>query len=187
MIVSLTGHIITLKPSFLVIDVHGVGYQVFIARPDQFVLNEQATILTYQVFREDDVYLVGFAQEIDRELFVRLISVKGIGPKTALGALAGALSSQIVAAINAGNLSFLKSLPGIGPKAASQVILDLRGKLVESNTKLPTSPLMLDAKEALVQLGFKTKAIDEVLKTIHPDDLSLEAIIKIALKKLGSL
>lgn len=186
MIVALTGTITHLQPDYLWIEVQGVTYRVLIARAQAFTLGQTQLVLTLQIFREDDQYLVGFASEEDRFIFERLISVKGIGPKTALGALSGTVASEIVKAINVGNVSFLKSLPGIGPKAASQIILDLRGKLVEDPTKkLPLTPVFEEAKDALKALGFKTKEIEDALKFVSPDETSVQTMIKLALKRLG--
>lgn len=187
MIYSLTGVVVKLQSDYLVIDVQGVGYQVLIAKPDLFQLNETNHIYTYHVIREADEFLVGFSNLLDKRIFEQLISVKGIGPKTALGALKGATSDQMVQAINEGNLSFLKSLPSIGPKAASQIILDLKGKITFDVPK--TSPKsnqkLLEVQDALKSLGFKIAEIDRVLKDISSDSSTVEQLIKLALKKLG--
>ena len=186
MIYALTGQVHVLQPDHLLINVQGVTYFVHIARSSAFQLGHVQTVLTLQIFREDDQYLVGFATEEERFIFQRLISVKGIGPKTALGALSGTMASEIIKAINIGNVSFLKSLPGIGPKAASQIVLDLRGKLVEDETKSASlPPVFEEAREGLKALGFKPKEIDDALKLVRADETSVEAIIKIALKRLG--
>jgi Holliday junction DNA helicase RuvA len=186
MIVALKGTITRLQPDHLWIDVQGITYRVLIARSQPFTLGSIHHVLTLQIFREDDQYLVGFASEDDRFMFERLISVKGIGPKTALAALSGTVSSEIVKAINVGNVSFLKSLPGIGPKAASQIVLDLRGKLVEDpDKKIPLTPIFDEAKEALKALGFKPKEVDDALKFISPEEQSVQTIIRLALKRLG--
>ena len=186
MIVALKGTITHLQPDQLWIDVQGVTYRVLIANPRAFTLGHIHQVLTLQIFREDDQYLVGFSSEDDRFIFERLISVKGIGPKTALAALSGTVSSEIVKAINVGNVSFLKSLPGIGPKAASQIVLDLRGKLVDDpDKKLPMTPVFEEAKDALKALGFKSKEIEDALKFISPEQSSVQSIIRLALKRLG--
>ena len=182
---ALNGRIVDIKDDHIIIDVHGVEYRVLVSRNHAFIKGVTTRVLTQQIFREDDQYLVGFSSEDERLLFERFLSVKGIGPKTALSALSGAVLDDIVRAITLGNVSFLKSLPGIGPKAASQIILDLRGKLIDEPTHHPTTPLFQEAKEALQSLGFKSKEIDDALKRIRPDQTSVENVIKLALKSLG--
>jgi len=185
MIYSLTGSITALQPKFLVIELSGIGYQVFITRPELYQLQQVTTIFIYEVIKEDDHYLVGFPTLLEKDMFTQLLSVKGIGPKTALAALAGGTPNQLIEAINGGNLSFLKSLPGIGNKAASQIILDLKGKLVFGQEDGPRSYAFEEAKEALKTLGFKSSEIDDVLKHIPSDTTHTETIMKLALKKLG--
>ena len=104
-----------------------------------------------------------------------MLSVKGIGPKTALGAISGASSEQIIQGINDGNIAFLKSLPSIGPKAASQIILDLKGKITFDTPKLASkqNPKLNDVSDALKSLGFKMVEIDRALKDLSSDDYSV--------------
>jgi Holliday junction DNA helicase RuvA len=131
--------------------------------------------------------LVGFSNLLDKRVFEQLLSVKGIGPKTALGAISGASSEQIIQGINDGNIAFLKSLPSIGPKAASQIILDLKGKITFDTPKLASkqNAKLNDVSDALKSLGFKVVEIDRALKDLSSDDYSVEQLIKLALKKLG--
>jgi Holliday junction DNA helicase RuvA len=187
MIYSLTGLIVKLQPDHLVIEVQGVGYYVLIAKPDHFQRNEINHVYTYHVIREGDQFLVGFSNLLDKRIFEQLLSVKGIGPKTALGALSGASSEQIIQGINDGNIAFLKSLPSIGPKAASQIILDLKGKITFDTPKLATklNQKLNEVSDGLKSLGFKVVEIDRALKDLSSDDHSVEELIKLALKKLG--
>ena len=187
MIYALTGLIVKLQPDYLVIDVQGVSYQVLIAKPETFQLNEINHVYTYHVIREGDEFLVGFSSLLEKRIFEQLLSVKGIGPKTALGALTGASPEQIIEGINDGNIAFLKSLPSIGPKAASQIILDLKGKIQfdEPKGNPKTSPVMSEVRDALKSLGFKNQEIDRVLKDLVTDNQSVEQLIKVALKRLG--
>jgi Holliday junction DNA helicase RuvA len=187
MIYSLTGLIVKLQPDHLVIEVQGVGYMVLIAKADHFQRNEINHVYTYHVIREADQFLVGFSNLLDKRIFEQLLSVKGIGPKTALGALSGASSEQIIQAINDGNVAFLKSLPSIGPKAASQIILDLKGKITFDTPKLAAKQdqKLNEVSDALKSLGFKVVEIDRAIKDLSSDDATVEQLIKLALKKLG--
>ena len=138
------------------------------------------------MYSENDHYLVGFSSKNERNAFLNLNRVKGIGPKTALAALSKATPENLAQAIESGNVSFLKTLPGIGPKAASQIILDLRGKIAISTTvkKQKDNSKYLDAKSALQELGFKAKDIDSALEKILDTTLKTDEIVRIALKYL---
>lgn len=187
MIYSLTGLVVKLQSDHLVIEVQGVGYFVYITKPESFQLNEINHVYTYHVIREGDQFLVGFAKLLEKRIFEQLLSVKGIGPKTAIGALSGATPDQIIQAINEGNVAFLKSLPSIGPKAASQIILDLKGKITfDAPKSFPKEDSRLsEVRDALKSLGFKTNEIDRALKDMVVDQANAEELIKLALKRLG--
>lgn len=190
MIYSLTGLVVKLQPDSLVIEVQGIGYFVHLSKPENFHLNEINHVYTYHVIREADEFLVGFANLLEKRLFEQLISVKGIGPKTAIGALSGATSEQIIQGINEGNVAFLKSLPSIGPKAASQIILDLKGKITfdtpkQNASQTPEDKKLNEVRDALKSLGFKTSEIDRALRDMTSENFTVEQLIKVALKKLG--
>lgn len=187
MIFSIKGIISHIRSHDIIVFVQGISYQILVARPFWFKVNDEQVIYTYQVFREDDQFLVGFPTLEEKDVFLQLISVKGIGPKTALGMLTKAEPKALVDAINKGEVSFLKSLPGIGPKAASQIILDLKGKLIDqtSGGKQIKLPPFIEAKEALRQLGFKSSEIDAVLFPMSSEETRTEVIVKNALKLLG--
>jgi Holliday junction DNA helicase RuvA len=113
-----------------------------------------------------------------------LIDVKGIGPKTALNALKETTPDELFAAIKANNTTYLKKLPGIGPKAAAQIILDLKGQLAATDEK--GNPKQYEEVEAaLKNLGFKSRDIENVLATINEPDASNEEILRLALRKLS--
>ncbi len=187
MIYSLTGLVVKLQTDHLVIEVQGVGYFVYITKPASFQLNEMNHIYTYHVIREGDQFLVGFANLLEKRIFEQLLSVKGIGPKTAMGALSGASPDQIIQGINDGNVAFLKSLPSIGPKAASQIILDLKGKITFDSPKnsVKEDSRLTEVREALKTLGFKAVEIDRALKDMVADTSTTEQLIRLALKRLG--
>lgn len=178
----LKGKIAFIEKDSIVINVHDVGYVVFVAHPELYKVNDEATIYTYQVIKEDEQYLVGFSTLDEKKAFISLISVKGIGPKTALNAMSATTSEELIHAIAANNITFLKRLPGIGAKAASQIILDLKGQLTGTDSNNPTQ--YDEVRDALKSLGFKAKAIDEVLASINEVDATNEEILRIALKKL---
>lgn len=185
MIYRLKGTVIASSDEAIAIDINGIAYEVLTSRPENYGIGAEATLFTYEVITEDDHYLVGFATKIEKDAFLSLISVKGIGPKTALNALKATTPDALFKAIESNNTSYLKKLPGIGPKAAAQIILDLKGRLTETDSK--GNPKQYEqVREALKSFsGYKIKEIDEVLASINEPGASNEEILRIALKKLG--
>lgn len=183
MIYRLKGTVIAVLKDRIAIDVHDVAYEVLVSRSEEFTLNSEASVFTYEAITQDDQYLVGFSSQLEKDAFMSLIQVKGIGPKTALNALKETNPDELFKAIQSNNTAYLKKLPGIGPKAAAQIILDLKGKLVESDAK--GNPNQYDeVRQALKQLGFKAKAIDDALASINEPGADNQTILKLALHKL---
>ena len=125
--------------------------------------------------------LFGFLSLAEYELFVKLISVKGLGPKIASGILAIVTPEKLIEAIENGDVALMKTMPGIGAKTASQIILDLKGKLVVSQQDKEDDARLQDVSEALKQLGYKPSEIKPVLKQLANEDLTLPQYIKKAL------
>ena len=169
MIYSLRGKIVDKSKETIAVDIGNIAYEVFITRIEDFRLNEDVYIYTYEVLSQDDHYLVGFTSKLEKSAFISLISVKGIGPRTALSALSSTNPEDLFRAIQSENTSYLKKLPGIGPKAAAQ-----KGA--------PTS--YEEVRLALKQLGFKVKEIDDVLSSINEPGLENDAVLRLALQKL---
>ena len=183
MIYYLHGKINTILKDSVVIDVNGVGYLLLVSHPESFHLGDEVTIFTHQVIREDEQYLVGFMSEEEKAVFLSLIKVKGLGPKSAINALSATTPEQVISAISSNNVAYLKKLPGIGAKAAAQIILDLKGELTGGEKGNPS--IYEDVYEALKEMGFKGAAIDRVLASINEPNASMEEILKIALQKLA--
>lgn len=185
MFYSLKGYVDVVKSDYIVLDVHDVCYQITVSHPSDYKVDELVRVFTYQVVREDEQYLVGFKSIEEKEIFMSLISVKGIGPRTAINALSQTTPNQIIDAIRNSNVVFLKKLPGIGAKAAAQIILDLKGEvsLVDSE-ELGLTSQAIDAKEALKNLGFKNAQIDEAFKKININQETSQ-IIRDALAIMG--
>ncbi len=178
---SFKGLIIHHGDDYIVIEVNNVGYQIFVPHISDFPLNKETIIYLYNVIREDEQYLVGFSSLEEKQAFISLISVKGIGPKTALNALAETDAKTLFDAIASSNITFLKKLPGIGAKAAAQIILDLKGKLNDVEVNINQ---YAEVREALKSIGFKTKQIDDVLMRINIPNATNEQILKESLKLL---
>jgi Holliday junction DNA helicase RuvA len=175
----LDGIIVAQNADSIVIDVNNIGYLVRTANPYVFKVGEKTKVFTHQYVREDTLDLFGFQNENEKELFLKLISVKGIGPKGALAILATGSVTGIVSAIESGNSSYLRKFPGIGPKASQQIILDLQGKFEDEGL---VNTDIIDVKEVLVSLGYSTREINKVLPKIDVENSSLDEMVKSALQ-----
>ena len=189
----LNGELAHILPTAIVVDVHGVGYQVVFANPYrlQDSLKKQIKVLVQQVVREDSITLYGFISNEERELFQRLISVSGIGPKSAMSILANDDTVGFVNAVESGNVTYLTKFPGVGKKTAQQIILDLKGKfeaLPEETTKAVVSTnqaTLEEAKEALLGLGYSAKEITKIWKSLEAAAPSTtQEALKVAFKLL---
>ena len=181
MIYFLKGQVAHIDGDTIIIDVRDVGYQVLVSHIEDYEVGEEVYIYTHEVVREDDQYLVGFKSLEEKAVFLSLIKVKGLGPKSAIGALSATTPQQVINAIASNNVAYLKKLPGIGAKAAAQIILDLKGELTGSKGD---PGVYEEVYEALKELGFKGAAIDRVLATINEPNASSEDILRMALAKL---
>ena len=189
----LNGELAHILPTAIVVEVHGVGYQVVFANPYrlQDSLKKQIKVLVQQVVREDSITLYGFISSEERELFQRLISVSGIGPKSAMSILANDDTEGFVNAVESGNVTYLTKFPGVGKKTAQQIILDLKGKfeaLPEETTKAVVSTnqaTLEEAKEALLGLGYSAKEITKIWKSLEAAAPSTtQEALKVAFKLL---
>ena len=158
------GIIIEIMPNYIVIDNNGIGYKIFVPNPFYYKENDNYKIYIYEHIREDEHSLYGFKDTEERDLFLKLIDVKGLGD-----------------AINRENILYLKKFPKIGDKVAKQIILDLKGK-VSCSEEVSTDNSNDDVVLALTALGYKSADIHKVLPKIQSD--SVENMIKEALKLL---
>lgn len=180
----LKGKVVEQTNESVILDVNGVGYQILVMHPEDFILYSDTLIYVSYIVREDEQYFVGFKSLREKDVFSKLITCKGIGPKTAINALRDISLDEFFNAIANSDVKRLKKLSGIGPKAASQIILDLQGVLAISNTESSTklNKAQEDAKQALKTLGFKVKDIEDCLKAINDDSLTTEEYITQALR-----
>ncbi len=181
MIYFLKGKVALIEDDSIVIDVRDVGYQMLVSHINDYRVGEEVLVYTHNVVREDENYLIGFKDLEEKKVFMSLIKVKGLGPKTVIGALSATSPNEVINAISSNNVAFLKKLPGLGAKAAGQIILDLKGELTGSKG----NPKQYEeVYEALKTLGFKGAAIDRVLAEINEPGATNEDILRIALKRL---
>ena len=177
----LSGKVTVITPNSITIDVYGIGFKVYTPNPYVFHENEINTIYVYNHIKEDEYTLYGFKLEEERSLFLKLINVKGLGPKMALPILATGSVNGIIDAIDRENMLYLTKFPKIGEKLAKQIILDLKGKLDTSGI----NNLNYNEDLALVlgSLGYKKDEIKKVVNNVN-QELSIENQVKEALKLL---
>ena len=176
------GIVSEIKSTSVVIDNNGIGYEIYTPNPFAFLENSEVKVFVYQYIREDEMSLYGFKKYEEKELFLKLIGVKGLGPKMALPIIAMGSINGISDAINRENILYLKKFPKIGDKLARQMILDLKGKLTLTNTTSIENE-QDELLEALKGLGYKDKDIKTILPKVNKEN-KLEEQIKEALRLL---
>ncbi|MCQ2239152.1 MAG: Holliday junction branch migration protein RuvA [Bacteroidaceae bacterium] len=200
MIEYVKGELADLTPAMAVVDCHGVGYGVNISLNTYSAIQGKRDIklYIYEAIREDAFVLWGFASKQERELFLLLISVSGIGGNMARMILSSLTPSELVDVISSGNDRLLKTVKGIGLKTAQRIIVELRDKISligsSNNDVIPgkvttgniSNEVMEEAVSALTMLGFQVSASQKVVVSILKEDPSLpvEKVIKMALKQL---
>lgn len=183
---------------YIVIDVGGIGYKVFMSQKslEELEKGSKVKVYTYMRVREDDISLYGFLNNEELVTFELLISVGGVGAKSAITILSNITPSKFALAIISNDVNTLKKLPGIGPKTAARIILELKDKMKtnqaigENEDKEIKAAITLDNKaedalDALCVLGYTRKDVEKVLTTIDTNTLTVEEIIKQGLRILG--
>ena len=173
------GKITEIETNYIVIDNNGIGYIVYVASPYSY-REEETKVYIYQYVKEDELSLYGFKSKEEKDLFLKLIGVKGLGCKMALPMFATNSNASIIDAIEKEDVAYLKKFPKIGDKVARQIILDLKGKLVSNDTNTVNNTELI---EALKALGYKANDINKILSKID-NSKTLENQIKDALKLL---
>ena len=176
------GKVTEIESSYITLDNNGIGYQIYTGNPYTFNVGTNYRIYIYQYVREDEIILYGFKEKQEKELFLKLIDVKGLGCKMALPILATGSIEGIVDAIERENILYLKKFPKIGEKVAKQIILDLKGK-ISTNIDLTENIDNTELVETLKALGYKSNDINKVLPQINKGN-ALEQQVKEALKLL---
>lgn len=200
MIAALTGRLAHKAPSHVILDVHGVGYEVFIPLSTFYALpeiNESASLSVYTHLREDAIQLYGFVTALEKDSFILLTSISGIGPKLALSVLSALNVPDLVSAILAGDVEKLSSVPGIGKKTAARIVLELKDKVerlrvtpgpIPQAVSGPLGRLQDDALSALVNLGYKSADVKEAITRAaqgRPEPIPLTELIREVLKDLA--
>lgn len=199
MIGRLHGKIIEKSPPEMVLDVNGVGYEILLPMTSFYnlpQLNEETTIFTHLVVREDAHLLFGFAQKQDRTLFRELIKTNGVGPKLALAILSAMSVAQFAIAIEQEELAKLTKIPGVGKKTAERLLVELKGKFkglqqADFFAEQPADQIIAhqesndpanEARDALIALGYKPNDAEKMIKKVNKAGATAEQLIREALK-----
>ena len=181
MLEYIKGIVTEIESSYIILETNNVGYLIYVANPYSYQLNIEYKVYLYTQIKEDEHLLYGFKEKEEKELFLKLISVKGLGCKMALPILATGSINGIVDAIDRENILYLKKFPKIGDKVARQIILDLKGKLTTSpNAQMEVNTELV---EVLISLGYKRPDIKKVIPNVN-SNLTIEEQVKEALKLL---
>lgn len=196
----LTGLVTMVEPRYIVIDVNGIGYRLLVANPYRYHvdLKKAVKVFVYQAVRDDDISLFGFNDQDEKNLFLQLINVSGIGPKSALAILANPDHEGLINAIANDDVKYLTKFPGIGKKTASQICLDLKDKISNltanetdllktlSVTETSVNRDLNDALEALTALGYKEREVKRIKKELEKEEpVSTEEYLRHALRLLN--
>ena len=195
MIDQISGKIISINDNYVVLEVGGLGIKVNISAnfASKLVNEDLITLVTYLNVREDALDLYGFKNESERNLFLMLISISGIGPKLAVSIFSGVELEELKSNILSGDIKSLTSIPGVGAKTAKRIIIELKDKLSKTTTTELGfddnfgSKISKDVLSALVGLGYSESIAIKVIKRINPasSNKSIESLIKEALKILN--
>lgn len=206
MIAHLSGTLLVKQTNTVIIDVGGIGYEVTIPLSTFYDLEDSGSPVALRIYthvREDALQLFGFRTTRERELFLRLISVSGIGPKLGITMLSGMSADEIIASIRTNNLARLTSIPGVGKKTAERLVIELRDKIAAlsspaledefatrdgaGNKPASEDAMRDDALSALVNLGYQKASAEKAITTAMHEggDLSVEVILRRSLRLLA--
>ncbi|MFC0188036.1 Holliday junction branch migration protein RuvA [Fictibacillus aquaticus] len=198
MIECLSGRIEHVAAGYISVQIGGIGYKVFCPNPFAYRAGSETKVYTYQYVREDILALYGFSSRQERDMFIKLLNVSGIGPKGAMAIMAYGQPEQVACAIEDEDERFLTKFPGVGKKTARQIILDLKGKLADFTNGVPVteglfsndsftdeaSAQLDEAVEALIVLGYAKKEIQKILPDLKKETGTADEYVKRALRKL---
>lgn len=185
------GAVKEINPKNIVIENNGIGYEIVVSNPYEYLLDDTVVVYLSQQIREDSNTLYGFFSKAQKNLFLMLLKVKGVGPKSALAILAGDSSEDIIKAIESSNVAYLTKFPGVGKKSAQQIILDLQGKLNIDDKNISNhnvNEALEDALLALEALGYTKKDLVKLKKNLaNYHYLKADEYVKQGLKLLMTM
>lgn len=183
MLVKITGVITHRGAGFVLVEQGGLGYRVSIPEPAAYPMEQPVTFFLHEVVREEERVLFGFSTMDALELFWKLTTVSGVGPKIGQKLLGAGSVPQIRERIMNGDVTFLCSVPGVGKKIAQKIVLELKGSLVESDG-VPVGSVHGDVLSALVSLGYPRSEAEDAVRALPPDLADAETGIRLALKRV---
>jgi len=201
MIAYLSGTLFSKNPQSVIVDINGVGYQIFIPLSTFYRLPDETDAVSLYVYthvRQDTLQLFGFQTEMEKQIFLLLTSVSGIGPRVALNILSGMGFEELLSAIVRADSERISGIPGVGKKTSQRIILELREKaskltggieaVLAERVEIMNREMYEDALSALINLGYPSKAAKKAIETaFHKDqEMNIEALLKEALKNLIS-
>ncbi len=194
MIAFLRGRVAHKAPSFALLDVNGVGYRLAMSTSSIAALpaeGDETTLHTYLYVREDEVSLFGFASEAEKDAFELLITVNGVGPKVALATLSALSPDDLASAVASEDVTAICSVPGIGKKTAQRIIIDLKDKLGAGTADVvgggrTSGASVAETTDALLGMGFSAAEAATALKGYEGDPSDAQALLRHALRRLGS-
>ncbi|MDX4062461.1 Holliday junction branch migration protein RuvA [Aliarcobacter skirrowii] len=183
MIVGLIGKVVKKEPTVIHLNVNGVIYEVFVSlNCSSKIISDEVKFEITEIIREDTHNLYGFLDSNEKKLFDTVIKINGVGPKVALAICSTFTPSSFAQIVSSSDVNMLKRVPGIGPKGASRILVELSGFVVETNSSSDIPNINLEASLALESLGFKKDLISTILKTCTSSTTS--ELVREALKKL---
>jgi len=200
MIAHLSGKLLEKQANTVIVDVGGVGYEVTIPLSTFYEIGEPGTDIELRIYthvREDAIQLFGFKTTRERDLYLKLISVQGIGAKSGVTMLSGMSADEIVSAIRSNDLGRLTGIPGVGRKTAERLVIELRDKVGDlaaaaaassmASDELPADAVFDDALSALVNLGYQRAAAERALKKVTQEgaDMSVQKLLRRSLQVLA--
>lgn len=201
MIARISGILIHKSVSHLIVDIHGMGYRVFVPLTTFYELpdtSQKVTLHIHTHVKDDSINLFGFYSSEEKAVFQLMISVSGIGPKLAMNILSGITATELIRAVSQGDLNRLIHIPGVGKKMAERIILELKEKMVKLDSCesvgrdlriASTDEVKNDALSALINLGYKSQAAKSAVDRISnefPEPMTLEILLKRSLKLLAA-
>jgi Holliday junction DNA helicase RuvA len=195
-IAHLSGMLVEKHLQRLIVDVGGVGYDVLVPLSTMYAIGDPGARVALRIHthvREDALQLFGFATTLEQQLFEKLISVSGIGPKLGLSVLSGIEPEELVRAIRTGDVARLTRIPGVGKKTAERLVVELKDRLPQTDTVSPDAPAALpgddvrdDLLSALVNLGYPRASVEKTVEKVlqAADDRSFEPLLRATLKLL---
>lgn len=183
MIVGLIGKVVKKEPTVIHLNINGVIYEVFVSlNCSSKIISDEVKFEITEIIREDAHNLYGFLDSNEKKLFDTVIKINGVGPKVALAICSTFTPSSFAQIVSSSDVNMLKRVPGIGPKGASRILVELSGFVVEANSSSDIPNINLEASLALESLGFKKDLISTILKTCTSSTTS--ELVREALKKL---